>query len=403
MRRVQPSLAIAIICTFLCAPPGLALAGDIISLGALISQTGKHALNGDNTKKGYDLAVKRINETGGVEIDGKRYQLEIRYYDDQSMPARGAELAQRLIETDGVNFVLGPYGSNVTKAILPVIEKHGVPMVEANGVARELFTRGYRNLFAVSAAGDLLDAAFDLAAANAGKLRKEASSISVALAVDADPYSREIRADVLGDAREHSMQVVIDDELPPELDDMSVTLSKVKMLKPDILVVSGHERGAMTAVTQIEAMNIEVPILILTHCDSARLAETLPEASEGVFCMTQWHPSLDYADEWFGSAANFDELYRQTYGEGAPSQAAQSAAAVLAFADAFMRAQSLERGIVREALAAIERDTFFGRVDFDDMGRNAAKQTLLTQIRAGNYVVVAPRFWAKAEPIIPRR
>jgi len=111
-------------------------------------------------------------------------------------------------------------------------------------------------------------------------------------------------------------------------------------------------------VAQIEAMRIEVPILVLTHCDSARLAETLPEASEGAFCMIQWHASLDGTDEWFGTAADFARLYRETYGEEAPSQAAQSAAAVLIFADAFARAQSLEPKRVRDALAATERDTF---------------------------------------------
>ena len=118
---------------------------------------GKHALNGDIAKKGYDLAVKTINEKGGVGIGDKRYKLEITYYDDEFTPARGMELAERLIEKDGVDFMLGSYSSSQTKAMLPIIEKHGVPMVEANGVARELFAKGYRHIFAVSAAGGYLD------------------------------------------------------------------------------------------------------------------------------------------------------------------------------------------------------------------------------------------------------
>ena len=43
------------------------------------------------------------------------------------------------------------------------------------------------------------------------------------------------------------LAVVIDDKLPPELSDMSSTLTKVKALKPDIFVVSGHAKGAMLA------------------------------------------------------------------------------------------------------------------------------------------------------------
>ena len=126
-------------------------------------------------------------------------------------------------------------------------------------------------------------------------------------------------------------------------------------------------------VTQLKALNVSVPILVMPHCDSARFAETLAEASEYAFCAGQWHASLNFKDEWFGSTADFAALYKQTFGEEAPDQAAQSAAAVLVFADAFARAQSLEAAKVREALARTERKIFSGRIKFDEHGRNIAK------------------------------
>jgi branched-chain amino acid transport system substrate-binding protein len=48
------------------------------------------------------------------------------------------------------------------------------------------------------------------------------------------------------------MNIVIDDKLPADLSDMSATLTKFKALKPDILLVSGHSKGAATAARQIE-------------------------------------------------------------------------------------------------------------------------------------------------------
>src|SRR5438067_13431862 len=123
--------------------------GDTIVLGAAVSLTGKYSVNGKNTKDGYDLAVKRLNEMGGLKVSGKSYKLKVLYYDDESTPARGAQLAERLISQDGVQFVLGAYSSGLTKAIAPVTEKYKVPHVEGNGAARELFTQGYRYLFAV--------------------------------------------------------------------------------------------------------------------------------------------------------------------------------------------------------------------------------------------------------------
>ncbi len=122
--------------------------GDTIILGSAISLTGKYSTNGVHAKNGYELAVKRINEKGGVKVGGKSYKLKIVYYDDESTPARGAQLAERLIKQDGVKFMLGPYSSGLTKAVAPVTEKYKIPMVEAEGASRSLFTQGYKYLFA---------------------------------------------------------------------------------------------------------------------------------------------------------------------------------------------------------------------------------------------------------------
>lgn len=383
--------------------PQAALAQDVIILGAAVSMTGKYALNGTNTKNGYDLALRRINEKSGIKIGGKYYKLAVKYYDDESTPVRGTELAERLIKQDGIKYMLGPYSSGLTKAILPVVEKHRVPMVEANGAARELFTRGYRYIFAVlSTSEHYLADAIALAAAHAHKLGKKPAEIRVALAMENDSFSQDVRAGVLEDAQRYGMQVVIDDQLPPEVNDMSVTLAKVKALKPDLLVVSGHEKGALTAVTQIDDLHVYVPMLALTHCDSAQLAKKVGPAAEHAFCANQWHHTLNYKDEVFGTASEFAKLFEETYGYKAPYQAAQSAAAVLVFADAFVRAQALDPKKVRDAIAATDMETFYGKIKFHASGKNIAKPMVLSQVIGGDYVIVAPGKWAAGKPVIPR-
>jgi branched-chain amino acid transport system substrate-binding protein len=346
---------------------------DVIVLGAAVSLTGKYAQNGANTKNGYDLAVAKINEKGGIDIAGKNYKLAVRYYDDESTPARGTELAERLIRQDDVKFMLGPYSSGLTKAILPVVEKHKVPMVEANGASRELFTKGYRYLFAVLSTSDqYLTPAIDLAAEHANKLGKRPDELKVAIVMENDPFAQDVRAGVLDDIERQGMRGVIDDQLPPELNDMSTTLSKVKALKPDVLVISGHEKGALTAVNQIKDLKVYVPILAMTHCDSAQIAEKLGSDAEYTFCAQQWHQSLGYKDEVFGTAKDFADQFKVAYGYEAPYQAAESAAAVHVFADAFKRAQSLDPERVREALAATELQSFYGPIRFDAQGRNTS-------------------------------
>ena len=54
-----------------------------------------------------------------------------------------------MVKQDGVEFMLGPYSTTMTKAVAPVTEKYKVPMVEAEGASRSLFTQGYKYMFAV--------------------------------------------------------------------------------------------------------------------------------------------------------------------------------------------------------------------------------------------------------------
>jgi branched-chain amino acid transport system substrate-binding protein len=378
--------------------------GDTIVLGAPVSLTGKYSVNGKNTKDGYDLAVKRLNEMGGVKVDGKTYKMKVIYYDDESTPARGAQLTERLIQQDGVKFVLGAYSSALTKAMAPVTEKYKVPHIEANGAARELFTEGYKYLFAVLSTSDYyLRDAVTLAAEVAKQHGRDPKTLKIAMAFENDPFSLDVRQGIVEDANKYGMKILIDDKLPPELNDMSATLTKVKAVKPDLLLVSGHEKGATLVVRQTSEMKVDVPIVGTTHCDSAKVAETLGKQAEGVLCGSQWDRHLAYKDKWFGSADDYANTFEKEFKYPAPYQAAESSAAVLVYADAFTRAQSFEPDKVRDAIAKTDLMTFFGPVKFDETGKNTAKPMVLYQVQGGDYKVVAPTKWAETKLIWPRK
>jgi len=378
--------------------PGVAVAGSHeIVLGAAVSKTGKYATNGKHTINGYNLAVKRINAMGGVKVGGKSYKLKIIYYDDESRGARGAQLAERLINQDRVKYMLGPYSSGLTKAIAPITEKYKIPMVEANGASRSLFTKGYKYLFAVlSTSEQYLASAIALAAEQAKKAGRKPSSVKVALAFENDAFSQDVRAGVIEDVKKHGMRIVVDGKLPPELNDMTAILRKVKVVKPDLLVVSGHSKGAALAIRQLAAMKVNVPMLAMTHCDSARVIKKYGKKAEYTLCASQWAPTLSYKDKLFGSAGDFSVTFKKAYGYAPPYQAAESAAAVMVYADAFARANSLNTGKVRAALAATNMQTFYGNVKFDGSGKNIAKPMVLYQIQDGKYKVVAPTKWASS-------
>ena len=391
------------------APSAMAkVEGDTIILGSAISFTGKYSTNGIHAKNGYDIAIKRINEMGGVTVGGKSYKLTVQYYDDESTPARGAQLAERLVKQDGIKFMLGPYSSGLTKAIAPVTEKYKIPMVEAEGASRSLFTQGYRYLFAVlSTSEQYLASAIDLAAEIAKKNGKDPSDVRIAMAFENDPFSLDVRQGVVDDAAKYGMQIVIDDKLPRDLSDMSATLTKVRALKPDLLVISGHSKGAATAARQLTELKIDTPMVAMTHCEAAAIISKFGDSTNGILCPTQWAETLSYEGEYFGTAAEFDTAFKGAYPDykvtGVPYQAAQAAAAVLVWKEAFEKADSFDTEALRDAIAATDMSTFYGGIKFSDAGNNLAKPMVLRQVQDGKLNVVAPTKWASHPVEFPRQ
>ncbi len=398
--------AAAAIAAVVAAPASAKVEGDTIVLGSALSETGKYSTNGIHAKNGYNIAIDLINKTGGVKVGGKSYKLRVIYYDDESTPARGAQLAERLIRQDGVKYMLGPYSSGLTKAIAPVTEKYRIPMVEAEGASRSLFTKGYKYLFAVlSTSEQYLASAIQLAAEIADKAGKKRKDVKIAMAFENDPFSLDVRAGVIDDIKRLGMTVAIDDRLPRDLSDMTATLTKVRALKPDLLVVSGHSKGAATAARQIKELKIATPMIAMTHCESAKVVSKFGASVNGFLCPTQWAETLSYTGKYFGSAADFDKKFKATFSgyKTVPYQSAQAAAAVLVWKEAFERANSFDKEKVREAIASTEMTTFYGRIKFSKAGNNIAKPMVLRQIQDGEYVVVAPSKWASHKVQHPRK
>src|SRR6266511_3002543 len=90
-------LVLAIVGTTFLA--GRGFAQGPIKIGASLSLTGTYAAPGQNQQRGYQLCAKHVNEKGGVL--GRK--IEFVFYDDQSQPATGVRLYEKLITQDKVD------------------------------------------------------------------------------------------------------------------------------------------------------------------------------------------------------------------------------------------------------------------------------------------------------------
>jgi len=152
-------------------------------------------------------------------------------------------------------------------------------------------------------------------------------------------------------------------------------------------------------------MQVDVPMLAMTHCDASKLAKQHGKKSEYALCAAQWHKELTYKDDFFGDGLKYDNDFNMEFGYTPPYQAAESSAALLVWKDAFERANSFDTEKVRDALAKTDMQTFYGNIKFGSGGQNTAKPMVLFQVRCEGDTcenrLVAPTKWASHKLVHP--
>jgi branched-chain amino acid transport system substrate-binding protein len=378
-----------------------AVAAETLVFGAAVSLTGKTAKEGEYTRDGYDFVIAKLNELGGINVGGKKYRLEIKYYDDESRSERTAQLVEKLINEDKVNFILGPYGSAPAGTAAPICEKYRVPMVEANGAAESIFSKGYRYTFAVLSPAKLyLKGVIDLV------LSRDRSARTVAILGENEPFSKEVAAGAAQYAREKGMEVVYQELYPAGTQDLSALLTSIKGKHPDIVLGAGHLQDSLLIVKQAKDLGLAPKAMgFSVGPSSPEFRASLKNAADYLFGSTQWTESLRYEgdDPWKTprAYANAFRAKNPKY-QDIPYQVAESSAAVLAFWRAIEKANSLDPTRVRDALAGLDLRTFFGQVKFDARGINVYKPMAVEQLQPdGHKYTVWPSAVAEKEPLYP--
>jgi branched-chain amino acid transport system substrate-binding protein len=100
-----------------------ASAQEPIKIGWLSSLTGPLSSAAIAENQGVQFAVDEINKAGG--INGRKIELLTR--DTAGEPTKAVNLAQQLVFSDKVHFVIGPVNSGESLATVPIVARAGIP------------------------------------------------------------------------------------------------------------------------------------------------------------------------------------------------------------------------------------------------------------------------------------
>lgn len=377
-----------------------------VAIGATLPLTGAEARIGGFFKEGYQLAVDEVNQRGGLQVGGAKLPVALTLLDDTSNQATAVSLADRLINSDKVDFLLGTYASHLVQAQSAVAEQNGVPYVNGGGGATDIYRRGYKYLFGIIAPVELLGTTLMEwidGEQKAGKLPRPAK---IALLWENTAHGQDFRKGVTEFVKGSGggYTIAIDESFELNGKDFAALLGKVKAARVDLFLVDAHLPDYITMHRQyvsaglcnpvvsygargsekgaVEALGREnVSYVLSAVWWNAQLAQTIPQAKAFV---EAFEARYHRAPEWFQALAY------------------ESARALFT---AVEKAGKLDREAVRNALATLDMPSLLpgGRLRFPaDKGQQVQNSFVVQQnMPDGSSPIVFPASVATAKGVAP--
>lgn len=385
--RIVTRALMGLLGLLLAIAPGVARAAEgPIVIGASLSLSGAYSRTGEELRRGYEIWQKDVNGRGGLL--GRK--VEFKFYDDQSDPTTGAKLYERLITSDKVDLVMGPYSSPVALAATTVTEKYGYPMVAAGSSARGIWERGYRYVFQLYALPEnQLAGHIDLA--------KRHGARRVAVLTEDTIFSKELAQTFVRLSKEAGLEVVFYEEYGKGPTDLSPQLLKAKVQRPDVLFGATYLPESVLITRQAKELDVNPKMYIFT------IGPTLPDYTQGlgkdaeyVLGLSEWEPVLKLE-----GVREFTEAYKKAYNTTPGYQSAGGFSGCQVLEAAVRKVGSFDRDKIRDALAAIEVSTIWGPYRVNEKGMQIGKRAYVVQIQNGERHIVWPEERATAKLIYP--
>ncbi|MGE5593453.1 MAG: ABC transporter substrate-binding protein [Betaproteobacteria bacterium] len=313
-----------------------ALCAEPIKIGLHAPLTGAAAADGLSVKQSVELAVKQINDAGGIK--GRPIQLVV--YDDRADAKEAVAVAYKLIEQDKVVAVVGGSYSAPMRAVAPIYQQAGIPMVAGFAVHPDI-TRAGDFVFRCGMLGPIEGAAAGEVAGNVLKAKT-----ACLMTMDND-FGRALAEGFRKQAGELGVKILWESLYPLGEQDFTPYITRLKQLNPDVVFTSGYYNEAAQFCKQAKGLGLKAQILGEEGFDSPKFIEIAGKASEGVIIVTNLN-----RDDTRPVAKAFIEDYRKLYKMEPDMVGASNFDALLVIADALRRAGSTDPKAIRDAIAA---------------------------------------------------
>jgi branched-chain amino acid transport system substrate-binding protein len=388
-RHLSRSIAAAVAAVGIAAilGGGDAVAQDTIKVGAPLPLTGPLSPEGLKQKRGYDLWAETANAKGGIKAGGKTYKVEIVYSDYASNTPRAVQSAERMITEDKVNFLFAPFGSGATKASSAVSEKYNIPMIAPTASSAEVYDQNYKFLFGTLTPNNTVSEPIAKLVTEKNKDIKR-----VAILARNDLFPLAVAQAFEKAVKEQKLEVVAFERYAIGTMDHSAAITQMRAARPDWFYASGYINDLILIRKQMNDLGLKPQVVTMIAGPAYQeFAKTVGPLAENITSMSWWHPAVRYkGKDVFGSTEAFNAAWAKKYGGEADYVDASAAADGAILQLGIEAANSIEPKKVRDAIAALDTETFYGHVKFSPNGQISSLQPPVFQLQGGKPVVLWP-------------
>ena len=344
---------------------------DEIVIGEVGSMTGSEASFGVSTHEGIELALKQLNDKGGIK--GKRVRLVS--LDNQGKPEESATAVTRLITRDKVVAVLGEVASSGSLAMAPIAQRFKVPMISPASTNPRVTQVG-DYVFRVCFIDPFQGAVMSSFALNNLKLTK------VAILKDMrSDYSMGLSQAFVDHFTRAGGQILVEQSYSGGDMDFKSQLTAVRALKPEAIFVPGYYSEVGLIARQMRELGIEVPLLGGDGWDSPKLTEIGQQAIEGSY-FSNHYSAQDQSER----VQKFLSEYKASYGTQPDALAAMGYDAAGVLFDALSRVSDFNSQEIRDQIASTKGfPGVTGTITIDE-NRNAQKPAVVLKVENGQFV-----------------
>ncbi len=341
---------------------------ESVKVGLLHSMTGSMAISEQAVLDAEKLAIKEINESGGVL--GK--QIEYQEEDGASDPSTFASKAEKLVDQDGISTVFGCWTSSSRKAVKSIFEDYDALLfypVQYEGMESSsniVYTGAAPNQQIVPAIEYLIDQGYT----------------KYFLLGSDYVFPRTANMIIQAQLEAAGLEVVGEEYADMDQTDFAAIISKIEAAQPDVIINTLNGTGNVSFFKQMSEKNYTSDKYMTMSFSIAEeeVATIGADILKGHLVSWNYYETTDTEKN-----KEFVEAYKKEYGENRvtsdPAEAAYDA--VYLWKAAVEKADSFE---VDDVLAAIEAggisyDAPEGTVTIDGSNHHLAKPVRIGEVR----------------------